>query len=91
MTADLLFLKKTSFELTISLIQVFNNDKRCFCNKKVNKVDYRRRISTNRKKIFRMYLDGNTMGGIARKLTEEGIETPKLYAENRGNRGVSLS
>ena len=29
------------------------------------------------KKIFRMYLDGNTMGGIARKLTEEGIETPK--------------
>lgn len=36
------------------------------------------------KKIFRMYLDGNTMGGIARKLTEEGIETPKLYAENRG-------
>ncbi len=24
------------------------------------------------------------MGGIARKLTEEGIETPKLYAENRG-------
>ena len=36
------------------------------------------------KKIFRMYLDGDTMGGIARKLTEEGIETPKLYAENRG-------
>ena len=36
------------------------------------------------KKIFRMYLDGNTMGSIARKLTEEGIETPKLYAENRG-------
>ncbi len=34
------------------------------------------------KKIFRMYLDGNTMGSIARKLTEEGIETPKLYAEN---------
>lgn len=36
------------------------------------------------RKIFRMYLDGNNMGSIARKLTEEGIETPKLYAENRG-------
>lgn len=36
------------------------------------------------RKIFRMYLDGNNMGTIARKLTEEGIETPKLYAENRG-------
>lgn len=31
-----------------------------------------------------MYLDGNNMGSIARKLTKEGIETPKLYAENRG-------
>ena len=36
------------------------------------------------RKIFRMYLDGNNMGSIARKLTEEGVETPKLYAENRG-------
>ena len=36
------------------------------------------------RKIYRLYLDGNTMGGIARKLTAEGIETPKLYAENRG-------
>ena len=36
------------------------------------------------RKIYRLYLDGDTMGGIARKLTEEGIETPKLYAENRG-------
>ena len=36
------------------------------------------------RKIFRMYLDGNNMGSIARMLTEEGIETPKLYAENRG-------
>ena len=36
------------------------------------------------RKIFRMYLDGNNMGTIARKLTEERIETPKLYAENRG-------
>ena len=36
------------------------------------------------KRIFRMYLDGNNMGSIARKLTEEGVETPKLYAENRG-------
>lgn len=36
------------------------------------------------RKIFRMYLDGNNMGSIARKLTAEGIETPKLYAENRG-------
>ena len=36
------------------------------------------------RKIFRMYLDGNNMGSIVRKLTEEGIETPKLYAENRG-------
>lgn len=36
------------------------------------------------RKIFRMYLDGNNMGSIARKLTEEKIETPKLYAENRG-------
>lgn len=36
------------------------------------------------RKIFRMYLDGNNMGNIARKLTEEGVETPKLYAENRG-------
>ena len=36
------------------------------------------------RKIYRLYLDGNTMGGIARILTAEGIETPKLYAENRG-------
>ena len=36
------------------------------------------------RKIYRLYLDGNTMGGIARMLTAEGIETPKLYAENRG-------
>lgn len=36
------------------------------------------------RKIFQMYLDGNNMGSIARKLTEEGVETPKLYAENRG-------
>lgn len=36
------------------------------------------------RKIFRMYLDGNNMGSIARKLTAEGIETPKMYAENRG-------
>ena len=36
------------------------------------------------RKIYRLYLDGNTMGGIARKLTAEGIETPKLYTENRG-------
>ncbi len=36
------------------------------------------------RKIFRMYLDGNNMGSIARKLTAEGVETPKLYAENRG-------
>lgn len=36
------------------------------------------------RKIYRMYLDGNNMGSIARRLTEEGIETPKLYAENRG-------
>ena len=36
------------------------------------------------RKIYRLYLDGNTMGGIARMLTVEGIETPKLYAENRG-------
>ena len=36
------------------------------------------------RKIFRMYLDGNNMGSIARMLTAEGIETPKLYAENRG-------
>ena len=36
------------------------------------------------KTIYRMYLDGNNMGSIARKLTEEKIETPKLYAENRG-------
>lgn len=36
------------------------------------------------RKIFRMYLDGNNMGSIARQLTAEGIETPKLYAENRG-------
>ena len=36
------------------------------------------------RKIFRMYLDGNNMGSIARKLTAEGTETPKLYAENRG-------
>lgn len=36
------------------------------------------------RKIFRMYLDGNNMGNIARRLTAEGIETPKLYAENRG-------
>ena len=36
------------------------------------------------RKIYRLYLDGNTIGGIARKLTAEGIETPKLYAENRG-------
>ena len=35
------------------------------------------------KTIYRMYLDGNNMGSIARKLTEEKIETPKLYAENR--------
>ena len=36
------------------------------------------------RKIYRMYLDGNNMGSIARRLTEEGVETPKLYAENRG-------
>ena len=36
------------------------------------------------RKIYRLYLDGNTMGGIARMLTADGIETPKLYAENRG-------
>lgn len=36
------------------------------------------------RKIFQLYLEGNTMGGIARILTAEGIETPKLYAENRG-------
>lgn len=36
------------------------------------------------RKIFRMYLDGNNMGSIARKLTGEGVETPKLYAGNRG-------
>lgn len=36
------------------------------------------------RKIYRLYLDGNTMGGIARMLTAERIETPKLYAENRG-------
>ena len=36
------------------------------------------------RKIYRLYLDGNTMGGIARMLTAEGIETPKLYAKNRG-------
>ena len=36
------------------------------------------------RKIYRLYLDGNTMGGIARMLTAEGIDTPKLYAENRG-------
>ncbi len=36
------------------------------------------------RKIYRLYLNGNTMGGIARMLTAEGIETPKLYAENRG-------
>ena len=36
------------------------------------------------RKIYRLYLDGNTIGGIARILTAEGIETPKLYAENRG-------
>lgn len=36
------------------------------------------------RKIYRLYLDGNTMGGIARMLTAEGIETPKLYAVNRG-------
>lgn len=36
------------------------------------------------RKIYRLYLEGNTMGGIARMLTAERIETPKLYAENRG-------
>ena len=36
------------------------------------------------RKIYRMYLEGNNMGSIARRLTEEGVETPKLYAENRG-------
>lgn len=36
------------------------------------------------RKIFRLYLDGNNMGSIARMLTAEGVETPKLYAENRG-------
>ena len=30
------------------------------------------------RKIFRTYLDGNNMDSIARKLTAEGIETPKL-------------
>ena len=36
------------------------------------------------RKIYRMYLEGNNLGSIARRLTEEGVETPKLYAENRG-------
>ncbi len=36
------------------------------------------------RKIFRLYLDGNNMSSIARMLTSEGVETPKLYAENRG-------
>ena len=36
------------------------------------------------RKIYRMYLEGNNMGSIARRLTEEGVETLKLYAENRG-------
>ena len=38
------------------------------------------------RKIYRLYLDGNTMVGIARMLTAEGTETPKLYAENRGSK-----
>jgi len=36
------------------------------------------------RRIFRMYLDGDNMNDIARKLTADKIETPKLYSENRG-------
>lgn len=34
-------------------------------------------------KIFRLCIDGNNLGTIARTLTERGIPTPKLYSKKK--------